>query len=233
MIATTVSIVARCPRTAQLGVAAVTAGLGVGKLVPRAEAGAGAVATQALVNPYHGVDGLRLMGEGLSAREALDRVIAVDPDRERRQTAMVDARGGSAAWTGSGTLPWSGHTSRPGVSVQGNRLVGPEVLDVMLAAYEASGPDVALAARLLGALEAAEAAGADREGALSAALVVVDAEAYPLWDLRIDRADDPVAALRDLYAVTLTDLLPHVLELPRRDQGAGAAAPGEGPPRWV
>lgn len=232
MVTSTVSICARCARTGQLGVAAVTAVLGVGKLVPRAEAQVGAAATQALANPYHAFDGLRLMGEGLSAAAALERVIAVDPDRERRQTALIDARGHTAAWTGAETLPWAGHISRRGVTVQGNRLVGPEVLDEMLAAHE-DGGDAALVERLLRALEAAEAAGADREGALSAALVVVDTECYPLWDLRIDRADDPVVALRELFRVSLTDLLPHVLDLPKRADRVGSAVTSSGPVRRV
>jgi uncharacterized Ntn-hydrolase superfamily protein len=216
MVTSTVSIAARCPATGQLGVAAVTAVLGVGKLVPHAEAGTGAVATQAMVNPYHARDGLRMMSEGASAPEALRRVIATDPDRESRQTAMIDGRGVTAAWTGAATLPWAGHISRPGVTVQGNRLVGPGVLDAMLDAWDGTTAATALVRRLLGALEAGEKSGADRDGALSAALVVVDTEWYPLWDLRIDHADDPVAALRALFEVSQRDLLPHVLDLPKR-----------------
>jgi uncharacterized Ntn-hydrolase superfamily protein len=216
VITSTASVVARCAATGQLGVAAVTAVLGVGKLVPHAAAGIGAVATQAAVNPYHGVDGLRFMAEGRTADEALARVVAMDPEPGSRQTAMVDGRGATAAWTGDDALPWAGHVSRHGVCVQGNRLVGPEVLDAMLAAWDALGAGTALVERLLRALEAAEAAGADREGALSAALLVVDAESYPLWDLRIDRADDPVAALRALHGESEADLLPHVLDLPKR-----------------
>ena len=229
MVTSTVSIAARCPVTGQLGVAAVTAVLGVGKLVPHAEAGAGAVATQALVNPYHAYDGLRLMREGLSAPEALRRVIALDPERDRRQTAMIDARGHTAAWTGDGTLDWAGHISRFGVTVQGNRLIGPGVLQVMLDANDACDPSVALVERLVRVVEAAEAAGADRDGALSAALVVVDSEWYPLWDLRIDHADDPVAALRELYRVSLADLLPHVLDLPKRADRLACAERSHGP----
>lgn len=216
MVTSTVSIAARCRVTGQLGVAAVTAVLGVGKLVPHAEAGVGAVATQALANPYHAFDGLRMMRSGLTAPEALRRVIAADPDRDSRQTAMIDGRGVTAAWTGPGTLPWAGHAGCPGVTVQGNRLVGPGVLDAMLAAWDATGPETALVRRILGAIEAGETAGADREGALSAALVVVDTEWYPLWDLRIDHADDPVAELRALFEVSQRDLLPHVLDLPKR-----------------
>lgn len=216
MVTTTVSIAARCAVTGQLGVAAVTAVLGVGKLVPHAEAGTGAVATQALANPYHALDGLRMMRAGLPAPEALRRVVAADPDRDARQTAMIDGRGTTAAWTGHATLPWAGHISRPGVTVQGNRLVGPGVLDAMLDAWDGTGPETALVRRILGALEAGEAAGADRDGALSAALVVVDTEWYPLWDLRIDHADDPVAELRALFEVSQRDLLPHVLDLPKR-----------------
>ena len=216
MVTSTVSIVARCASTGQLGVATVTAMLGVGKMVPHAAAGVGAVATQGMANPYHGADGLRLMSEGLSAPQALARVIRHDPGRDGRQTAMVDGRGGTAAWTGRGSMEWAGHACRPGVTVQGNRLVGPEVLDAMLDAHERSGPGTALVLRLLRALEAGEAAGADREGALSAALLVVHDEYYPLWDLRIDMADDPVVAIRELFEESRERLLPHILDLPKR-----------------
>jgi uncharacterized Ntn-hydrolase superfamily protein len=229
VIASTVSVAARCAHTGQLGVAAVTAVLGVGKLVPHASAGIGAVATQALVNPYHAYDGLRLMHEGLSARDALARVVALDPERARRQTAMVDGRGSTACWTGSDNLPWAGHINRRGVTVQGNRLVGPGVLDEMLCAYDSCPSGSALVERLLRTLQAGEAAGADREGALSAALLVVDTEWYPLWDLRIDHADDPVAALRELFKISLGELLPHVLDLPKRADQLACMVRSHGP----
>lgn len=227
--ASTVSIVARCQRTGQLGVAAVTAVLGVGKLVPHAWAGVGAVATQALVNPYHAHDGLRLMHEGMRASEALEQALALDPERERRQTAMVDGRGEAAAWTGSQNLPWAGHLTRPGVSVQENRLIGPDALDSMLETYLDCPDELSLVERILRALEAGERSGADRDGALSAALLVVDTEWYPLWDLRIDHADDPVLALRELCEVSMRDLLPHVLALPKRADRLSVALKTRGP----
>lgn len=219
----TFSLVARCPRTGQLGVAALTAMVGVGKLVPHAQARVGAIASQATMNPYLGIDGLRLLSEGRGPREALDEFISRDPGRDVRQCGIVDSQGRTAAWTGSRTLDWSGHVGGDGVMAQGNRLVGRETLEEALAAFQSS-PDKDLAERLLVAIEAGEATGADREGAKSGTLLVVDAEEYPLWDVRVDHADDPAAALRDLFEDMGEQLVPQVRRLPTRADPMGEAA---------
>lgn len=122
----TFSLVARCHATGQLGVGAMTGVLGVGKLVAHARARTGAVATQAMINPYLGFDGLALMAEGVSAHDTLNRLLERAPGRAHRQCGLVDAGGGSAAWTGPEAPSWAGHRTGPGYSVQGNRLVGPE-----------------------------------------------------------------------------------------------------------
>jgi uncharacterized Ntn-hydrolase superfamily protein len=223
----TFSLVARCTRTGQVGVGAVTAMLGVGKLVCHAQAGVGAVATQAEMNPYYGYDGLRLLSGGLVARETLDSLVSKDPGRDFRQCGIVDLAGGSAAWTGPRTPEWSGHLSGEGYSAQGNRLVGPDTLEAVVEAFRRT-EGMALVDRLLEALEAGEATGADKEGALSSNITVMDTEEYPLWDLRVDHAEDPVVELRRLYEEFEQNLLPTILGLPTREDPLGKTAHEEG-----
>lgn len=223
----TFSLVARCARTGQVGVGAVTAMLGVGKLVCHARAGVGAVATQAVMNPYYGYDGLRLLSGGKGAQETLDSLVSKDPGRDLRQCGIVDLAGGSAAWTGPRTPEWSGHLTGKGYSAQGNRLVGRETLEAVVEAFRrAEGMD--LVERLLEALEAGEATGADKQGALSSSITVMDTEEYPLWDLRVDQAGDPVAELRRLYEEFEQNLLPTILSLPTREDLLGKSPPEEG-----
>lgn len=216
----TFSIAARCARTGQVGVGAITAMMGVGKLASHAEAKVGAVASQAMMNPYYGFDGLRHMRGGTAAQQALAAVLDADPGRDYRQCGMVDASGRSAAWTGSRTPEWSGHRTGENHAAQGNRLVGPETLDAVVTCFFDTG-DKELAERLLMSLEAGEATGADTKGALSGVIYVMAEEEYPLWDVRIDHADDPAAALRELYGAYEEQLLPQVRTLSTRDDQLG------------
>lgn len=219
----TFSIVARCPRSGQFGVAAATAMPAVGKLLSHAAAGAGAVATQALVNPYLGLDGLALLRQGLSAKEVLERLKATDPCMELRQCALIDAQGDSLCWTGDKCLPWAGSLSGEQFSVQGNRLVGPQVLDAVAEAFRHADKRP-LIERLNEALAAGDRCGGDRHGESSAVIYVVDQEAYPLWDIRVDHHLDPVAELRRLHDVFAREVLPEILAMPTRDNPAGKAA---------
>lgn len=219
----TFSIVARCPRSGQFGVAAATAMPAVGKLLSHAAAGAGAVATQALVNPYLGLDGLALLRQGLSAKEVLERLKATDPCMELRQCALIDAQGDSLCWTGEKCLPWAGSLSGEQFSVQGNRLVGPQVLDAVAEAFRHA-EKRPLIERLIEALAAGDRCGGDRHGESSAVIYVVDQEAYPLWDIRVDHHLDPVAELRRLHDVFAREVLPEILAMPTRDNPAGKAA---------
>ncbi|MBQ1558287.1 MAG: DUF1028 domain-containing protein [Pseudomonas sp.] len=219
----TFSIVARCPRSGQFGVAAATAMPAVGKLLSHAAAGAGAVATQALVNPYLGLDGLALLRQGLSAKEVLERLKATDPCMELRQCALIDAQGDSLCWTGDKCLPWAGSLSGEQFSVQGNRLVGPQVLDAVAEAFRHADKRP-LIERLIEALAAGDRCGGDRHGESSAVIYVVDQEAYPLWDIRVDHHLDPVAELRRLHDVFAREVLPEILAMPTRDNPAGKAA---------
>ena len=216
----TFSIVAHCPRTGQVGVGALTAMVGVGKIACHAQAGAGAVSSQANMNPYHAYDGLQLMAAGRPAQEALDMVLAVDPGAAFRQVGFVDRHGRVAAHTGEQNFDWSGDLVGDGFALQGNRLVGPETLQEAAAAFAAD-PALDLAERILRALEAGESTGADTQGALSGTVQVYGQEAYPIWDLRADHAEDPAAELRRLHDELGEALLPSIEKLPTRDDPLG------------
>ncbi len=218
--AMTFSIVARCPRTGQFGVGAMTAMPAVGKLLTHAFPHVGAFATQALVNPYLGIDGVELLREGLSAEEAIKRLRSNDSEIERRQIACVDRQGRTAAFTGSECLTWAGHRCHQAFTVQGNRLEGPHVLDAMEKAFLAE-PDEPLADRFVETLAAADAVGGDKKEERSATVYIFDEEEYPLWDIRVDEHDDPVKELRRVHEVFRRDLIPHILKMPRRDGSVG------------
>ena len=216
----TFSIVGRCKRTGQLGVAVSTADVGAGRMVTWAKAGVGAVATQSWPNLYLAIDGLRRMAEGKTADAALERVIREDPGREVRQLGIVDARGGSATFSGRDCTDWFGGVNGPGFAAQGNMLIRGETVSAMAQAFE-SGHDLDLGERLMRALEAGQAAGGDKRGRQCSALLVVDREEFPLWDLRVDEHPQPVAELRRIYEVARLDLLPFVQGLPTRENPLG------------
>jgi uncharacterized Ntn-hydrolase superfamily protein len=219
----TFSIIARCPHSGQFGVAAATAMPAVGKLLSHAAAGAGAVATQAQVNPYLGLDGLDMLRHGLSAQEALQRLRSSDPCMELRQCALIDARGDTVCWTGDKCIPWADSLTGEQFSVQGNRLVGPQVLEAVAGAFRQA-PERPLIERLIEALAAGDRCGGDRHGESSAVIYVVDQEEYPLWDIRVDHHLDPIAELRRLHDVFAREVLPEILAMPTRDNPAGKAA---------
>ncbi|HEX9942534.1 MAG TPA: DUF1028 domain-containing protein [Thermoanaerobaculia bacterium] len=201
-LAHTYSIVARDPATGDFGVAVQSHWFQVGPTVPWAEAGVGAVATQSFVKVDYGPLGLKLMKEGRSAQEALDSLLARDPQKDVRQVAMVDGKGRVAAWTGPKCIAAAGHQTGAGFSVQANLMDRPTVWPAMARAFEAARGD--LADRLLAALDAAQAEGGDIRGRQSAALLVVRARASgepwhdKLVDLRVDDHPDPLAELRRL-----------------------------------
>ncbi len=195
----TYSIVARDSDTGQLGVAVQSHYFGVGAAVPWAEAGVGAVATQATSDPGYGPRGLDLMRTGIAAPDALGALLKADPLRETRQVAMIDAQGLAAVHTGALCIEWAGHDTGDAYTVQANMMLNAAVVPAMKAAYDtATGP---LAERLLAALEAAEAAGGDIRGRQSAALLVVKGEASGqpwndrLVDLRVEDHPEPLGEL--------------------------------------
>ena len=177
--------------------------LAVGSVVPWAEPEAGAIATQSYANPRYGPDGLALLRQGLSADEVVRRLTEADDGREERQLGVVDARGRGATFTGSGCHDWAGGRTGSGYAAQGNILVSGDTVDALAASFESSSG--ALAERLIDALAAAQAAGGDKRGQQSAALLVVERDggyaglSDSLVDLRVDDHDTPIEELRRLY----------------------------------
>jgi uncharacterized Ntn-hydrolase superfamily protein len=205
VLLSTFSITARCPQSEMLGVGVSTKFLAVGALCPFARPYVGAIATQSFVNPYYGIDGLTLLAEGLSAEEALRRLLAADEGREFRQVAIVDRYGRAAAHSGQECVRWFGHHVGDGYVVAGNMLTSELVVREMARAFDASAAEE-LPERLLRALEAGQAAGGDRRGRQSAALYVVHTEEYGYVDLRVDEHPDPVAELRRVFTVAQEQL---------------------------
>jgi uncharacterized Ntn-hydrolase superfamily protein len=205
-LAHTYSIVARDPASGQLGVAVQSHWFQVGTVVPWAEAGVGAVATQSFVEASYGPKGLALMAGGWSPEEALGQLTAADPQSAVRQVAMVDAAGRVGAFTGARCIAAAGHQTGDGYSVQANLMDRPTVWPAMARAYEAAlaDPAVDFPGALLAALEAGEAEGGDIRGKQSAALLVVRARTTGtpwrdrLVDLRVDDSPEPLAELRRL-----------------------------------
>jgi len=199
---TTYSIVARDSTSGQLGVAVQSHWFSVGSVVPWAEAGVGAIATQSFTEPAYGPLGLELMRLGRSAPEALKALTSTDEGQALRQVAMVDAQGQAAVHTGGRCIQEAGHHLGKGYCAQANLMVNDTVWEAMARAYEVSEGD--LAERLLSALKAAEDEGGDIRGRQSAAILVVSAESSGkpwvdrIFDLRIEDHPDPVGELRRL-----------------------------------
>lgn len=200
----TFSIVAYSPEENAWGVAVASKFLAVGSVVCWARAGAGAVATQAFGKVSFGPDGLNLMGNGLSAEETLAKVLASDDQAEARQVGMVDAKGGSAAFTGADCFDYAGHLVGQYFACQGNVLTGRIVLDSIAASFTDDEESKSFAWRLVRCLQAGDQAGGDRRGRQAAALLVVkagggyggDNDRY--IDLRVDDHPDPVNRLAEL-----------------------------------
>jgi uncharacterized Ntn-hydrolase superfamily protein len=191
------SIIARDPASGAFGVAIATRFFAVGALCPHAESGVGALSTQALVNPHYGAQGLKLLREGLPAEAVVRRLVAPDEGREQRQLHVIDAAGRVGQHTGKSCIDWCGALAGEGFSVAGNMLAGLRVIQETARAYERQ--TGTLAERLLAALEAGEAAGGDKRGKQSAALLIHSTEAYPQLSLRVDDHAEPLAELRRLY----------------------------------
>lgn len=199
-----------------LGVAVATAVPAATPLCAFAKARTGAIATQAWVNPYLGIDGLCMLARGASAEAALAKLLADDPGKSARQVAIVDAHGGVVAFTGSDCPPVAGHRIGAGFAVQGNLLVGSNTLDAMYAAAE-QGVNLGLQERLMLVLEAGQAAGGDRRGKQSAGMLVCKSEEYPFIDIRVDEHPHAVGELRRVLEVVTHQLLPLAAGLPTRN----------------
>jgi uncharacterized Ntn-hydrolase superfamily protein len=201
----TFSIVARDPATGELGVAVQSHWFSVGSIVPWAEAGVGAVATQSFVEPSYGPKGLALMKQGVAPKDALAQLLAADAQHEVRQVAFVDAKGRVAVHTGAKCIPGAGNHAGDGYTTEANLMLTNEVPDAMAKAFEAAkGP---LAERMLAALEAAQGVGGDVRGKQSAAILVVRAKPSDkpwtdrIVDLRIEDHDQPIKEMRRLLTL--------------------------------
>ena len=214
------SIIARDPTTKAFGVAISTKFFAVGALCPHAAGGVGALSTQALVNPTYGPDGLRQLAHGVPAADVVARLIAQDEGREHRQLHVIDSAGRIAAHTGSACIDWCGHRAGDGYSVAGNMLAGEAVIAETARAYEGNLGEP-FAERLIRALEAGEAAGGDKRGRQSAALIIHGTEEYPELSLRVDDHPDPLAELRRLEHKSRERFVHFVKFMPRRDAPSG------------
>jgi uncharacterized Ntn-hydrolase superfamily protein len=214
------SMIARDKATGQFGIAVATRFFAVGALVPHIAAGIGAIATQALVNPYYGIDGLKLLREGRSPHDVLKTLTAADAGRETRQLHLMDAGGRIASHTGSECIDWCGHVEGNGFSIAGNMLAGARVLDDTAKAYVTT-EKLPFAQRLIAAMCAGEAAGGDKRGKQSAALLIYGDEEWSALDLRVDDHIDPLAELERLEQVSRERWVHFRKYLPTRKNPAG------------
>jgi uncharacterized Ntn-hydrolase superfamily protein len=214
------SIIARDELSGQFGIAVATRFFAVGARVPHIAPGKGAIATQALVNPYYGIDGLKLLREGLAPNEIVERLTAADPGCESRQVHVMDVNGRIACHTGRECVDWSGHIAGKGFSVAGNMLASARVLDDTAEASIA-GHKLPFAQRLIAAIRAGESAGGDKRGKQSAALLIYADDEWSALDLRVDDHADPLAELERLEQVSRERWVHFRNFLPSRRNPAG------------
>jgi len=212
------SIVAR-DASGAFGVAIATRFFAVGALCPHAESGVGALSTQALVNPYYGKHGLDLLRAGVPAPQVVSNLTAPDEGRDHRQLHIIDAEGRIGQHTGASCIEWCGAVAGDGFSVAGNMLANGRVVEETARAFRES--QKPFAERLIAALEAGEAAGGDKRGKQSAALLVCSTEAYPDLDLRVDDHAEPLAELRRLYEKAHERFIPYLKCGPSRTRPWG------------
>jgi uncharacterized Ntn-hydrolase superfamily protein len=214
------SIIARDDVTGEIGISVASKFLAVGAHVPFIEVGAGALATQALVNPLYGRGGLTLLREGMPAAEVVRQLTDADAGNAHRQLHVMDVAGSFAAHTGGGCIEWCGHLIGDAFSVAGNMLAGPQVLEATAQAYMGH-EGLPFAKRLIAAMKAGEAAGGDKRGKQAAALLVYSTEEYADLDLRVDDHVDPLAELERLENVSRERWVHFRKFLPRRGDPVG------------
>ncbi|MBX9592264.1 MAG: DUF1028 domain-containing protein [Hyphomonadaceae bacterium] len=214
------SIIARDESTGRIGIAVATRFFAAGGLIPHIETGAGAIATQAFINPHYGSRGLAMLGAGRSAADTVGALTHGDEGRHNRQLHAMDRAGRFAAYTGAACIDWCGHEARTTFSVAGNMLAGPAVLSETIRVYEAE-ISLPFARRLLAAMLAGEAAGGDKRGKQSAALIIHDGENYPLYDLRVDDHAEPLSELARLEQVARRRWVHFRRQMPSRLRPSG------------
>jgi uncharacterized Ntn-hydrolase superfamily protein len=214
------SIIAKDNATGQIAIAVATKFFAVGSRVPHIAPTIGGIATQALINPYYGIDGVKLLREGRSPQDIIDTLIAADAGHDSRQLHIMDAKGQIAAYTGKDCVDWCGHLKGDGFSMAGNMLAGGRVLDDTAKAYVASAR-LPFAQRLIAAMRAGELAGGDKRGKQSAALLIYGQEEWSDLDLRVDDHADPLTELERLEAVSRERWVHFRKFLPSRKNPAG------------
>ncbi len=207
------SVIAHDRDSGLIGLAIASRFFAVGALCPWTEARVGAVSTQAMLNPMLGKIGLDWLRAGFRAADVCEMLIAADGGRASRQLHVMDASGSTAGYTGSDCVSWCGHIAEPGISVAGNMLAGEAVIVDTLETFKAQ-EGTPLVERLLAAMEAGEAAGGDKRGKQSAAIVIQGPDAYPALSIRADDHPDPLAELRRLYAVSRERFIAYSLSFP-------------------
>jgi uncharacterized Ntn-hydrolase superfamily protein len=226
------SIVAHDPTTGAFAVAVTTCAFAVGASCPFVRSGVGAVSTQSMTNRYLGPAVLGGMARGLSPAAAIEGALAGDEGRGLRQVHAVDRHGRAAAFTGANCVEWCGDRASNDVSFAGNMLAGPAVLADTYAAYVAQS-ELPLAERLLAALDAGEAAGGDRRGRQSAALVLTTTEDFPDLSLRVDDHAAPLVELRRLYEAWRRQRAPFLAEQPSKARPSGNTDMAAIEARWA
>jgi len=214
------SLIAKDNVTGQIGIAVATKFFAVGARVPHIAPAIGAVATQALVNPYYGIDGVRLLRQGRAPREIIETLVAADAGHASRQLHIMDAKGRIAAFTGKDCVDWCGHLEGDGFSLAGNMLAGKRVLDDTAKTYLANA-GMPFARRMIAAMRAGEEAGGDKRGKQSAALLIYGEEEWSDLDLRVDDHIDPLTELERLEAVSRERWVHFRKYLPSRKNPAG------------
>jgi uncharacterized Ntn-hydrolase superfamily protein len=214
------SIIARDHAAGHFGIAVATRFFAVGSRVPYIAAGVGAIATQALVNPYYGIDGLKFLREDQSPRDIIEMLKTADSGHTSRQLHIMDAGGRIAAYTGAECVDWCGHIEGNGFSIAGNMLTGARVLDDTAAAYTAHNT-LPFARRLIAAMRAGEAAGGDKRGKQSAALLIYGDDEWSALDLRVDDHAEPLGELERLEQISRERWVHFRQFLPTRANPAG------------
>jgi uncharacterized Ntn-hydrolase superfamily protein len=214
------SIVAHDRAAGAFAVAIATRAFAVGASCPFVRSGVGAVATQSFTKRYLGPAVLDALARGLPPAAAIEGALAGDAGRGIRQVHAVDCHGRTAAWTGEHCVGWCGSIAGPGISVAGNMLAGEATVAATLAAWQAQAA-LDLPERLMAAMEAGEAAGGDRRGRQSAAMVLTTTEDFPDLDLRVDDSGDPLAELRRLLGIWRRERAPGLASQPSRANPSG------------
>ena len=226
------SLVAFDSRTGAFGATVFTQAFACGGFMPWIRSGVGAVCSQSLTNPYLGPAVLDGLARGLSPRLAIDAAVAGDEGREVRQLHAVDRHGRFAAWTGKHCVDWAGSAGETGVSVAGNMLSNDKVAAATLAGFKAD-PSLPLPERLMAALEGGEAAGGDRRGRQSAAMVVTTTEDFPDLSLHVDDHQTPLPELRRLVDIWRRERAPYLGNSPSKANPAGVHDLDTVEARWI